>query len=118
MRHALARRLYQFPNPGDVLLGDRAFCAYADLVFVKSRQADAVFRKHQGRFQKMRRGKIIGSHDLQIIWNKPKTCPKGLTLEEFTSLPKTLTVREVHALHCHPRFSDITGFFNHYSIRY
>ncbi|MFB2767818.1 hypothetical protein ACE1AT_00635 [Pelatocladus sp. BLCC-F211] len=26
----LARKLYEFLNPGDVLLGDRAFCAYAD----------------------------------------------------------------------------------------
>ena len=25
----LARRLYEFLNPGDVLLGDRAFCSYA-----------------------------------------------------------------------------------------
>ena len=28
----LARKLYGFLNPLDVLLGDRAFCAYADLV--------------------------------------------------------------------------------------
>lgn len=27
----LARRLYEFLAPGDVLLGDRAFCAYADI---------------------------------------------------------------------------------------
>lgn len=26
----LARRLYEFLNPNDVLLGDRAFCSYAD----------------------------------------------------------------------------------------
>ncbi len=92
----LARRLYEFLNPGDVLLGDRAFCSYADLVFRQNYQADAVFRKHQGRKQEMRRGKIVGSHDKQVVWHKPKTCPKGLTLEDFTSLPKTLTVREVH----------------------
>jgi hypothetical protein len=45
----LARRLYEFLSPGDVLLGDRAFCSYADLVFIKNCQADAVFRKHQAR---------------------------------------------------------------------
>ncbi|WP_293087283.1 IS4 family transposase [Moorena sp. SIO4A1] len=42
----LARRLYQFLHPNDVLLGDRAFCSYADLVFVQQRLADAVFRNH------------------------------------------------------------------------
>jgi hypothetical protein len=92
----LARRLYELLSPGDILLGDRAFCSYADLVFVKNRCCDAVFRKHQRRKQEMRRGKIVGSHDKQVIWHKPKTCPKGLTKEEFNSLPKTLTLREVH----------------------
>lgn len=38
----LARKLYQFLNPLDVLLGDRAFCAYADLVFLKNLGCDAV----------------------------------------------------------------------------
>ncbi|MFB2769103.1 IS4 family transposase [Pelatocladus sp. BLCC-F211] len=32
----LARKLYKFLNKGDVLLGDRAFCAYADLVLIKN----------------------------------------------------------------------------------
>ena len=31
----LARQLYRFLNPLDILLGDRAFCAYADLVAIK-----------------------------------------------------------------------------------
>ncbi|HEY9666657.1 MAG TPA: IS4 family transposase [Coleofasciculaceae cyanobacterium] len=92
----LARRLYEFLNPDDVLLGDRAFCSYADLVFVKKHQADAVFRKHQGRKQELRRGRIVGSCDKQVVWHKPKTCPKALTKEEFATLPKSITVREVH----------------------
>lgn len=29
------------------------------------------------------------------VWHKPKTRPKGLSPEEFTSIPKTLTVRVV-----------------------
>jgi hypothetical protein len=31
----LARKLYQFLKPLDIFLGDRAFCAYADLVGIK-----------------------------------------------------------------------------------
>ena len=38
----LARKLYQFLNPLDVLLGDRAFCAYADLILIKNLSCDAV----------------------------------------------------------------------------
>ena len=92
----LARKLYQFLNPGDVLLGDRAFCAYADLVKIKSLACDAVFRKHQSRKTEMRRGKIVGDYDKLVVWHKPKKCPKGLTKEEFDSLPKTLIVREIY----------------------
>ncbi len=92
----LARRLYQFLAPGDVLLGDRAFCSYADVVFVQNHSCDTVFRKHQGRKNQMRRGKRIGPCDKLVLWDKPKSCPKGLSKEEFATLPKDLVVREVH----------------------
>jgi hypothetical protein len=92
----LARKLYQFLNPGDVLLGDRAFCSYADLVFLQNHQADAVFRKHQGRENNIRRDKRIGPCDKLVLWNKPRSRPKGLSKEEFAALPKNLVLREVH----------------------
>jgi hypothetical protein len=40
-----------------------------------------------------RDGKFIGDCDKLVIWKKPKTCPKGLTKEEFATLPPTITVR-------------------------
>lgn len=92
----LARKLYKFLNPGDILLGDRAFGSYADFVFVQNHQADAVFRKHQGRKNEMRRGKRIGPCDQLVLWSKPKSRPKGLSKEEFAALPLDLVLREVH----------------------
>ncbi len=92
----LARNLYEFLNPLDILLGDRAFCAYADLISIKSRNCDAVFRKHQARKTTMRKGKIIGSSDKLVTWYKPKKCPKGLSKDEFNALPSTITVREIY----------------------
>lgn len=92
----LARQLYQFLNPLDILLGDRAFCAYADLVVIKKLNCDAVFRKHQARKTSMHKGKIIGDCDKLVTWNKPKKCPKGLNKEEFDALPQTITVREIY----------------------
>jgi hypothetical protein len=92
----LARKLYQFLNPKDVLLGDRAFCAYADLISIKELGCDAVFRKHQSRKTTMKKGKIIGDCDKLVTWHKPKKCPKGLSKEEFLTLPSTLTVREIY----------------------
>ena len=92
----LARKLYKFLNPLDILLGDRAFCAYADLVALLKLDCDAVFRKHQARPTSMRKGKIVGDCDKLVIWYKPQRCPKGLSKDEFDALPQTITVREIY----------------------
>lgn len=92
----LARKLYQFLQPLDILLGDRAFCAYADLVAIKKLDCDAVFRKHQSRKMSMNKGKIIGNCDKLVTWYKPKRCPKALSKDEFDALPQIITVREIY----------------------
>jgi hypothetical protein len=92
----LARQLYQFLKPSDILLGDRAFCAYADIVTIKNLNCDVVFRKHQSRTTSTRKGKIIGESDKLVSWHKPKKCPLGLTESEFAALPQTITVREIY----------------------
>jgi hypothetical protein len=106
----LARRLYQFLNPLDVLVGDRAVCSYADINQIKARGADAVFRKHQGRKNQMRKGKRIGPNDKLVTWDKPKSRPEGLSKEEYEALPPSLTVREIHYYVCIPgwRTKEVT----------
>ena len=93
----LARLLYQFLNPGDILLGDCAFCSYADLFFIQTYSCDAVFRLSQARKNQIERGrrKPLSSFESLEVWRKPKTRPKGLSQDEFTSLPKSLTVRVI-----------------------
>ncbi len=78
------------------ILGDRAFCAYADMVSIKKLDCDALFRKHQSRTTTMRKGKIVGDCDKLVTWYKPKTCPKGLNKDEFLALPSSITVREIY----------------------
>jgi hypothetical protein len=92
----LARMLYSFLKPNDVLLGDRAFCAYADMVAITKLGCDAVFRKHSSRTTTMRKGKIVGDCDKLVTWYKPKRCPKGLNKDEFDALPSSITVREIY----------------------
>lgn len=94
----LARQLYHHLLPGDVLLADRAFGSYVDLVLVQSQQADAVFRKHQSRKSDFRRGKKLGIGDHIVTWHKPKRCPNDMTAKEFAALPDNVQVREVHLL--------------------
>lgn len=93
----LARELYQFLSPGDVLLGDCAFCSYADMFFIQKRSCDAVFRLSPTRKHEIERGrrKPLKSYEAIEVWYRPKTRPKSLSLEEFTSLPKALTIRVI-----------------------
>ncbi|WP_199327120.1 transposase [Nostoc sp. FACHB-888] len=44
----------------------------------------------------MRKGKIICDCDKLVTWYKPKTCPKGLSKDEFDALPPSITVREIY----------------------
>ncbi|MBD2409993.1 hypothetical protein FACHB389_31285 [Nostoc calcicola FACHB-389] len=92
----LARKLYSFLKLNDVLLGDRAFCAYADIVSITKLGCDVIFRKHQSRATTMRKGKIVGASDKLVTWYKPQRCPKGLSKDEFDALPSTITVREIY----------------------
>ncbi|MEH2037982.1 transposase [Nostoc sp.] len=92
----LARKLYSYLQPNDVLIGDRAFCAYADMFTIKKFDCDAVFRKHQSRTTTMRKGKIVGDCDKLVTWYKPRSCPKRLSKDEFDALPKTIIVREIY----------------------
>ena len=100
----LARQFYHHLLPGEVLLADRAFGTYVDLVLVQAQQADAVFRKHQSRKSDFRRGKKLGIGDHILTWYKPKRCPNGMKPEEFAALPDQVQVREVHLLIQHKGF--------------
>ncbi len=93
----LARVIYQFLNPGEVLLGDCAFCSYADMFFIQNYDCDAVFRLSQTRKNEIERGrrKPLSSFESIEVWHQPKTRPKGLSPEEFAQLPKALTIRVI-----------------------
>lgn len=93
----LARLLDQFLNPGDVLLGDCAFCSYADLIFIQNYNCDAIFRLSQTRKNQIERArrKPLSSFELIEVWHKPSTHPQGLSKDEFISIPKTLSVRVI-----------------------
>lgn len=90
-----ARLLYKFLNPEDVLVGDRAFCSYADLYWIQDIGCDAVIRKNNNHRKSLETGYIVNKQDKIVTWCKPKNCPKALTKEQFASLPKTIIVREI-----------------------
>ncbi|EDX73794.1 Transposase, IS4 family protein [Coleofasciculus chthonoplastes PCC 7420] len=94
----LARQLYPKLMPDDVVLADRAFGSYVDLVLIQQYSADAVFRKHQSRKSDFRRGKKLGIGDHIVTWSKPHRRPTGMSQDEFAKLPTHVQVREIHLL--------------------
>jgi hypothetical protein len=91
----LARNMYSLLKAMDVVLADRAFGNYVDLVWVKALEADAVFRCHQGRKSDFQQGKRLGEDDHIVQWFKPKQCPKHMEPQAFAQLPASVEVRQV-----------------------
>jgi hypothetical protein len=101
--------------PGDLLLGDRAFCSYAHLALCRQRQLHGLFRAHQKLlidFRPRRRHlppgtkgpaglprsrwlRRLGKHDQLVEYHKPQKRPAWLTEAQYAQLPETLVVREV-----------------------
>ncbi len=91
------RKQWQTFNEGDIFLGDKGFCNYFDLSELKKRKVDSVVTLARrapvtaGACQKK-----LGSHDLQINWERPKYTKKfAYTREQWEALPKELTLRQI-----------------------
>jgi hypothetical protein len=102
-------------RPGDVLVGDRAFCSYAHLALCRRRHLHGLFRAHQKTIINFRprrphtppgakgaKGlptsrwvKRLGKDDQLVEYFKPKTRPSWMKPEEYARLPASLRVREL-----------------------
>jgi hypothetical protein len=80
---------------GDVFLGDRGFCSYAEMALFRVDGVDSVLRLHQSRRADFRRGRALGAGDHVVNWHRPASCPKGLRPEDYGRLPAGLPVREL-----------------------
>ena len=90
----LFRKLFDYLKVGDILIGDRGFCSYIDMLLLKMRGVDTVFRLHWARSANFRKGKRLGKRDHLITWKKPQK-PRWILTDIFASLALTMTVREV-----------------------
>jgi hypothetical protein len=89
---AAAPALHPELQPGDLLVGDRAFGSYAHLALCRRRGAHAVFRAHQRRLSAGRR---TGPADRRVTYRKPGQRPAWMSAVDFAALPDQLAVREV-----------------------
>jgi len=115
MAHAAV--MHQHLRRGDVLLGDRAFCSYAQLALCRRRGIFGLFRAHQrqlisfvpgrrhagpGKVKPQDKGlprsrwlKRLGKHDQLVEYHKPQERPAWMSAAAYAALPATLVVREL-----------------------
>lgn len=75
-------------QPGDLLLGDRAFGSFAHFALLQQRGLHGLFRQHQ------RRPKGTAP-DRLVRYAKPKLKPSWMSPKDYAALPSELTLREV-----------------------
>lgn len=90
---------------GDVALGDRGFCSFADYWVLLKNKVDCVMRLHQRRKEK----KIIkkfSKNDYLVEWKKgtKRSAPNWLTVEQWEQMPTTMTIRHVRVSIQNPGF--------------
>jgi Transposase DDE domain len=96
--HEHEQRLFQdlraHLGAGEVVLGDRHFGTFANLVLLKRQGAEGVFRRHQARGAGVQNLKRLGKDDHLVRWHiRPHRAP--VWLDASVELPLTLVVREV-----------------------
>ena len=92
--NSMFRRLHDTLEEGDIVLADRYFSGWFDMVLLQQRGIDLVVRKHQGRHTDFRTGKRLGKDD-QLVWVKRPQRPRWMSHEQYATLPEKLLVREV-----------------------
>jgi hypothetical protein len=81
--------------PGEIILGDRVYSSFFDIVMLQRRGVDVVVRKHQMRSSDFRRGERLGKNDHRIEWPRPVQRPEWMDAATYQTMPKALQLREV-----------------------
>lgn len=113
---SMMRIAHEALAPGDVVVGDRAFCSFAHLATLVQREIHGVFRIHQRQIvdftprrkhahprqknppkglPRSRWIKRLGKDDQLVVWYKPLERPGWMSEEEYAALPESLILREL-----------------------
>lgn len=95
--NSLFRTLYDVLRARDVVLADRYFSGWFDLMLLQQRDVDSVVRKHQLRATDFRTGQRLGPNDHLVCWSKPAR-PDWMSQAQYASLSDDLTMREVRVI--------------------
>lgn len=102
----LLREQIETFEAGDILLGDKGFCSYFDMVLFQSQQVDSVItlaRRTPGTA--ITAEKVLGENDLLIKWAKPAFNKRlSYSREQWEQLPKDLLLRQIKVSVTQPGF--------------
>jgi len=93
----LLRNMVDSFQPEDILVMDRAYCSYCDLVDFQKRGIDVVVRNHQSRKEIPAAAavRIVSADDRWVEWKKPRKRSEHLDQSEWSAIPETLRVRQI-----------------------
>ncbi len=91
----LMRGLYEKLKADTVVLGDTFFSSYYDLVLLRQRRLDGVFRLHQRRPTHPPDAVRLGHRDWRVEWTKPLISPRNVSQRDWARIPETLVVRQI-----------------------
>ena len=92
---AMFRAMRGCMNKGDVLLGDRGFCGFAEFHELMKLGVHSVMRKHSRLGVSLKTLRRISKTERIVTWYRTAVPSKGYTRDEWKALPKTMTVREI-----------------------
>jgi hypothetical protein len=117
-------------EPGDVLVGDESFSAYAHLAMLTRSGLHGLFPLHRRRVVDFTKGrpystarcgrervagtprsrwiKSLGKEDQLVEYFKPPEVPAWMSRAEFDALPDSIVVRELRRTVCRPGLGSVT----------
>ena len=90
---SLLRSMLDTLNRGDVLVADKYYPSFFTVCALQQRGIDIVSVSHHQRNVDFCQGEILGENDHIAEWVKPQR-PEWMTVEEYRSMPDTISVRE------------------------
>jgi hypothetical protein len=89
----LFRRLWQYLQAGDIVLGDRAFGEYSTLAQLPRQGVDVIARLHHQRKVDFRKAKRLAKGDGLLVWTKGYDQSRVSTVRQWKEMPDQITVR-------------------------
>jgi hypothetical protein len=100
---ALLRELFDWLQPGDILLADRYYCSYFMIALLLEYGVDIVARLHHKRSVDFSLGQRLGQGDHLVTWTRPAK-PEWMDQETYARMPTSIQLREVHVQVDQPGF--------------